>query len=114
MKHTAKKISIVALLAISTFSYLSSSTAQAKEGNVVSSGTITFVGAIVFPPCETGAVNNSIQTKCWNNQGKEIVTETSIKKLKVGSHELPNHRGTQNFKWISEEKKLGLYTVSYN
>ncbi|EDU59808.1 hypothetical protein PROSTU_03000 [Providencia stuartii ATCC 25827] len=115
MKLTANKISLTALLAITIFSFFPFGSVQAKEKNYVGGGTITFIGAIVMPPCQIGAIDGHIETTCWSsNKGKPEITKTSLKKLRVGIHELPNSQGTQSFKWINKEQTLGVYTLTYN
>lgn len=114
MKLTANKISLTALLAIAIFSFFPLVVFKQKK-NYVGGGTITFIGAIVMPPCQIGAIDGHIETTCWSsNKGKPEITKTSLKKLRVGIHELPNSQGTQSFKWINKEQTLGVYTLTYN
>ncbi|HEF8773782.1 MULTISPECIES: hypothetical protein [Providencia] len=114
MKLTANKPSLMTLLFVITLSYFITYTAHAEKRNVIGSATITFVGAIVVPPCQVGTMGDKIETTCWSDRGKVETVKTSFKKLKTGTHELPNHKGTQSFKWIDQDKKLGMYTLDYN
>ncbi|WP_458314890.1 hypothetical protein [Providencia sp. CRPN11776] len=80
MKLIVNKISIAAILAITVINY--SPIAQAKEKTVIGSGTITFTGAIVASPCQIGTYQENVQTTCWNDSGKPVTTQISLKTLK--------------------------------
>ncbi|MBG5918659.1 hypothetical protein [Providencia stuartii] len=112
MKLIVNKISIAVILAITVINYLP--IAQAKEKTVIGSGTITFTGAIVASPCQIGTYQENVQTTCWNDSGKPVTTQISLKTLKKGTQELPNNKGTQSFKWIDKAQTLGVYTLIYN
>lgn len=114
MKLTANKLSLAILLSIITLSYFISYAANAQERHIIGSGTITFIGAIVAPPCHIGSMEDKIETTCWSDKGQVETVKTSFKKLKTGTLQLPNHKGTQSFKWIDQDKKLGIYTLTYN
>ncbi|MDV5224713.1 hypothetical protein RZ760_001895 [Providencia rettgeri] len=114
MKITASRFFLTILLFIIILSYFITYAAHAQKRNVIGSGTVMFVGAIVAPPCEIGTIGDKIETTCWSDRGKVETVKTSFKKLKTGTYELPNHKGTQSFKWIDQDKKLGVYTINYN
>lgn len=85
-----------------------------SDAKPVASGTITFVGAIVAAPCVITNIEQSIDTKCWNDDGKVKTTSMKINKLTEKGTTLPNQKGTQTFKWLSKEKNTGIYTVIYD
>nr|WP_282560272.1 hypothetical protein [Providencia alcalifaciens] len=85
-----------------------------SEAKSVASGTIHFVGAIVASPCVITSIEQSIDTKCWNDDGVVKRTSVTFNKLTEKGTVLPNKKGTQTFKWISKENKTGVYTVIYD
>lgn len=60
--------------AIAFIALLLSISSCAKENNIIGSGSITFVGAIVDGGCSTQLDKNNFKTSCWNG---EEMKETS-------------------------------------
>ncbi|HGF6560214.1 hypothetical protein M5X66_10150 [Providencia sp. PROV188] len=114
MDHSVKKITLAvfSLMALTFGMHAKASTHS--EAKPVASGTIHFVGAIVASPCVITSIEQSIDTKCWNDDGAVKTTSVKFNKLTEKGTVLPNHKGTQTFKWINKENKIGVYTVIYD
>ncbi|WP_265498200.1 fimbrial protein [Providencia rustigianii] len=113
MDCSVKKIVVTAFSFIALISSFTSYASKDSGVKQLASGTITFTGAIVAAPCIITKIEQSIDTKCWNEEGKVKTSSMDIKKISEKKTQLPNQQGVQYFKWINKENKTGIYTVIY-
>ncbi|AYA39899.1 type 1 fimbrial protein [Xenorhabdus nematophila] len=80
-----------------------------------SSGLIHFQGAIVDPPCQFNWEEEHIEMACWYD-GEQLKQEKVIEYKKESKSPLSIEKniGTKEVKWLGENKKLGLITVTYH
>ncbi|MEI9535000.1 hypothetical protein [Moellerella wisconsensis] len=102
-----------ALILICAFSFAYINIANA-QGSSAASGTITFIGSIVEPPCEHQLVDNSMETVCWGSKGKKHRLKSALNTIKNGKIATLDNKVKVSFEWINSQKKLGIYTVIYN
>ncbi|PHM45988.1 hypothetical protein Xmau_00380 [Xenorhabdus mauleonii] len=89
--------------------------AMAYSSPTSSSGLVHFHGAIVDPPCQFNWDEEHTETVCWYN-GKSLNQSKTIK-YQVDSKSplsLQKHIGTEEIKWVGENKRLGLITITYH
>lgn len=114
MNNSVKKIAkAIIAVGILTSSFLSAASAN-SEPSRSNTAVIRFTGAIVASPCVVEANANSVETKCWSDNGKVKTASADIRKLKEQEVLLPNQKGTQQFSWINKDKTLGIYTIRYD
>ncbi len=78
-------------------------------------GTISFQGAIWFPPCENKLNNDVIETSCWNEKNGETTTVKNRPATlsRYAAINLPQSKAKASFYWINTEKQWGVYQVTY-
>ncbi|WP_340618203.1 type 1 fimbrial protein [Xenorhabdus entomophaga] len=101
---------------MTTFLFMSLSyPAMAYSPSTSNSGTIHFQGAIVDPPCQFSWDEEHTEMVCWYN-GEKITQDKVIEyqKDKKILLSLQKHIGTEEIRWVGEDKKLGIITITYH
>ncbi|CDG20942.1 conserved exported protein of unknown function [Xenorhabdus poinarii G6] len=79
------------------------------------SGTISFYGAIIEPPCQFNWDEKHTEMRCWYS-GKPLHKEKTVEYQidKPSLFSIPKHIGKEEIKWVGKNKKLGIVTITYH
>ncbi|MBI6548212.1 type 1 fimbrial protein [Xenorhabdus lircayensis] len=101
---------------MTTFLFMSLSyPSMANSPSISSSGSIYFQGAIVDSPCQFSWDEKHTEMVCWYN-GEQLTQDKTIEYQKESNSllSLQKHIGTEEIRWVGENKKLGIITITYH
>ncbi|OTA19632.1 hypothetical protein Xbed_02134 [Xenorhabdus beddingii] len=103
---------------MTTFLFMSLSypaVANSPSTSMPNSGNIHFQGAIVDPPCQFTLDEERTSMVCWYN-GERLIQDKTIE-YQVDSKDLLSLKkniGTEEIRWVGENKQLGIMTLTYH
>ncbi|WP_258086835.1 type 1 fimbrial protein [Xenorhabdus bovienii] len=76
-------------------------------------GSLQFHGAIVEPPCQFNWGEERTEVACWHN-GEQINQDKNLEYQKDSDYPLSKHIGIEEIRWMEENKKSGIVTITYH
>ncbi|CBJ82014.1 conserved hypothetical protein; putative exported protein [Xenorhabdus bovienii SS-2004] len=78
-----------------------------------SSEFLQFHGAIVEPPCQFNWGKKRTEVAYWHN-GEQINQDKKLECQKDSYYPLSKHIRIEKIRWIEENKKSGIVTITYH